>query len=129
VTQSARRREVRNVRNVRKYTRKDAFIPVVVRAAGNKVEAGVRLATTDLSEGGLFLRSDLLFEVGEDLSIEIPLGGGKVAVARGRVAWVTRGSDKKATAGMGIEFARLSAEDRRALAESLRALSPPEAKQ
>ncbi len=116
--------QVPRPRNVRRYARKDALIPVIVRAAGNKVEAGVRLDTTDLSEGGLFLRSDLLFEVGEDLSIEIPLGRGKVTVARGRVAWVTRGSGKKATAGMGIEFAKLSAHDRRALAESLRALSP-----
>lgn len=110
-------------RNVRRYDRKNALIPVVVRAAGNRVQAGVRLDTTDLSEGGLFLRSDLLFEVGEDLSIEIPLGEGKVTVARGRVAWVTRGSGQKATAGMGIEFAKLSAHDRRALAESLRAIS------
>jgi hypothetical protein len=113
-------------RNVRRYDRKSALIPVVVRAAGNKVEAGVRLDAADLSEGGLFLRSDLLFEVGEDLSIEIPIGHGEVTVARGRVAWVTRGSGKKATAGMGIEFARLSSHDRRALAESLRALVPPE---
>ena len=113
-------------RNVRRYDRKNALIPVVVRAGGNKVEAGVRLATTDLSEGGLFLRSDILFEVGEDLCIEIPVGQGKVTVAHGRVAWVTRGSGKKATAGMGIEFARLSSHDRRALAESLRALVPPE---
>jgi hypothetical protein len=111
-------------RNVRRYDRKDALIPVIVRAAGNKIQAGVRLDTADLSEGGLFLRSDLLFEVGEDLSIEIPLSDGKITVARGRVAWVTRGSGKKATAGMGIEFAKLSAHDRRALTDSLRALSP-----
>jgi Tfp pilus assembly protein PilZ len=70
----------------------------------------------------LFLRSDLLFEVGEDLTLEITLGGGKTTVATGRVAWVTRGTGKKASAGMGIEFARLSAHDRRALADSLRAL-------
>jgi hypothetical protein len=113
-------------RNVRRYDRKNALIPVVVRAAGNKIQAGVRLDTTDLSEGGLFLRSDLLFEVGEDLRIEIPLGDGNVTVAQGRVAWVTRGSGKKAAAGMGIEFARLSAHDRRALADSLRALAPTE---
>jgi hypothetical protein len=112
--------------NVRRYQRKSALIPVLVRAAGNKVQAGVRLDTADLSEGGLFLRSDLLFEVGEDLSIEIPLPNGKVTVARGRVAWVTRGSGKKASAGMGIEFARLSDPDRRALADSLRALANPE---
>ena len=112
-------------RTVRRYQRRSALIPVVVRAAGNKVEAGVRLDTADLSEGGLFLRSDLLFEVGEDLSIEIPVGDGKVAVAHGRVAWVTRGSGNKASAGMGIEFARLSEDDRRALADSLRALVTP----
>jgi hypothetical protein len=113
-------------RNQRRYDRKSALIPVVVRAAGNKIQAGIRLDTNDLSEGGLFLRSDLLFEVGEDLSIEIPVGDGKVTVARGRVAWVTRGSGKKAAAGMGIEFARLSEPDRRALADSLRALATPE---
>jgi hypothetical protein len=107
-------------RTVRRYDRKAALIPIVVRAAGNKIQAGVRLDTVDLSEGGLFLRSDLLFEVGEDLTLEIPVGG-KIAVATGRVAWVTRGTGKKGTAGMGIEFAKLSAEDRRALAETLRA--------
>jgi hypothetical protein len=110
-------------RNLRRYERKSTLLPVVVRAAGNKIQAGVRLDTTDLSEGGLFLRSDLLFEVGEDLTLEIPLGDGKTTTAAGRVAWVTRGTGKKSSAGMGIEFARLSAHDRRALADSLRALA------
>ena len=110
-------------RNLRRYDRKSALIPIVVRAAGNKIQAGVRLDTADLSEGGLFLRSDLLFEVGEDLTLEIPVADGKTTTATGRVAWVTRGTDKKASAGMGIEFARLSAHDRRALAESLQALA------
>jgi Tfp pilus assembly protein PilZ len=108
---------------VRRFDRKSALIPVVVRAQGNKIQAGVRLDTTDLSEGGLFLRSDLLFEVGEDLVLEIPIGDGKVTLAHGRVAWVTRGSGKKAAAGMGIEFARLSALDRRALADALHTLA------
>jgi len=110
-------------RNLRRHERRPALLPVVVRAAGNKIRAGVRLDTTDLSEGGLFLRSDLLFEVGEDLTLEIPVGGGKTTTATGRVAWVTRGTSKKSSAGMGIEFARLSAHDRRALADSLRALA------
>jgi len=113
-------------RNARRFDRKSALIPVVVRAEGNKIQAGVRLDTGDLSEGGLFLRSDLLFEVGEDLTLEIPIGDGNVTVARGRVAWVTRGSGKKDAAGMGIEFARLSAHDRRALADNLRSLSKPD---
>ena len=113
-------------RNLRRYDRKSALIPIVVRAAGNKIQAGVRLDTADLSEGGLFLRSDLLFEVGEDLTLEIPVADGKTTTATGRVAWVTRGTDKKASAGMGIEFARLSAHDRRALADRLRALAKTE---
>lgn len=87
------------------------------------MHAGLRLDSTDVSEGGLFLKSDLLFEVGEDLTLEIPLGGGKVTRASGRVAWVTRGGGKRGTAGMGIEFARLSTQDRQALAENLRMLA------
>jgi len=71
----------------------------------------------------LFLRSDLLFEVGEDLTLEIPVTDGKTTTATGRVAWVTRGTGKRSTAGMGIEFARLSAHDRRALADRLRAMA------
>jgi hypothetical protein len=115
--------EAARPRNLRRYDRKSVLVPIVVRAAGNKIQAGVRLDTADLSEGGLFLRSDLLFEVGEDLTLEIPVGGGKTTTATGRVAWVTRGTGKKDSAGMGIEFARLSAHDRRALADSLRALA------
>ncbi len=118
--------QVPQPRKVRRYRRRSALLPVVVRAPGNRFQAEVRLDTVDLSEGGLFLRSDLLFEVGDDLSIEIPLGHGEVTVARGRVAWVTRGGDGKASAGMGIEFARLSENDRHALAECLRALAPSE---
>ena len=112
--------------DARRFVRKSVLVPVLVRAAGNKVRMGLRLDAADLSEGGLFLRSDLLFEVGEDLSLEIPTGDGKVTQANGRVAWVTRGGGKNGAAGMGIEFARLSAQDRRALADSLRALAKSE---
>jgi Tfp pilus assembly protein PilZ len=99
---------------------------VVVRAAGNTITAGIRLDAQNLSEGGLFLRSDLLFEVGEDLIIEIPHPDGTTTQTHGRVAWVTRGEGDPGAAGMGIEFARLSPADRRTLAERLRALGNPE---
>lgn len=111
--------------DTRRFSRRDALLPVVVRAAGNKVEAGIRLDTADLSEGGAFLRSDLLFEVGETLSLEIPLAAGETLAARGRVAWVTRGGGAEAPAGMGIEFEKLSAQDRRRLSQSLRRLAQP----
>jgi len=111
--------------DTRRFSRRDALLPVVVHAAGNKVEAGIRLDTADMSEGGAFLQSDLLFEVGESLSLEIPVAAGETLAARGRVAWVTRGGDDKTPAGMGIEFDKLSPQDRRRLAESLRRLAQP----
>ena len=113
----------RGHRDTRRFSRRDALLPVVVRAAGNKVEAGIRLDTADLSEGGAFLQSDLLFEVGESLSLEIPLATDETLAARGRVAWVTRGGNDKSPAGMGIEFDQLSPQDRRRLTQSLRNLA------
>jgi Tfp pilus assembly protein PilZ len=96
-----------------------------VRAAGNKVTAGIRLDASDLSEGGAFLCSDLLFEVGEILHLEIPVSENEILTATGRVAWVTRGGDGQTPAGMGIAFERLSAPDRRRLTQGLRRLAPP----
>jgi hypothetical protein len=112
-------------RDTRRFPRKDALLPVVVRAAGNKVKAGIRLDTSDLSEGGAFLRSDLLFEVGETLNLEIPLATGEMLAATGRVAWVTRGGGDETPAGMGIAFERLSASDRRRLTQCLHRLVQP----
>lgn len=112
----------------RRFDRRDSIVSVVVRAAGNKISTGIRLDAENLSEGGLFLRSDLLFEVGEALILEIPLPNGTIAQTPGRVAWVTRGEGRQGTAGMGIEFARLSLEDRRVLADRLRDLAKTELK-
>ena len=109
--------------DARVFARRTALLPVVVRAAGNKVQAGIRLDLADLSEGGAFLCSDLLFEVGEILNIEIPVSEDETLAATGRVAWVTRGGGNEAPAGMGIAFEPLAAPDRRRLTQSLRRLA------
>jgi Tfp pilus assembly protein PilZ len=106
-------------RDQRRFDRKPAELPVTVRAAGNRVEGGIRLDTSDVSEGGAFLRSDLLFEVGEVLLLEIPLPSGQVVRAIGKVVRISRSRDKKTAPGMGIEFTRLATEDRRAIVTSL----------
>ena len=72
-----------------------------------------------MSEGGAFLRSDLLFEVGDVLHLEIPLPEGPVVKATGKVVRVSRTRGKDGTAGMGIEFTRLAMSDRRAITVSL----------
>jgi Tfp pilus assembly protein PilZ len=106
-------------REQRKFERKPAELAVTVRAAGSTVEGGIRLDSLNVSEGGAFLRSDLLFEVGEVLHLEIPLPEGPVVKATGRVVRVSRARGKDGTAGMGIEFTRLAMSDRRAITASL----------
>lgn len=104
---------------MRRFDRRRAELPVTVRAAGNQVKGGVHLSSTDLSEGGAFLRSDVLFEVGEVLELEIPLPTGQVIQAVGRVVRVARSRDRERQPGMGIEFIKLSPQDKRAIAASL----------
>jgi Tfp pilus assembly protein PilZ len=106
-------------REQRKFERKPAELAVTVRAAGSTIEGGIRLDSLNVSEGGAFLRSDLLFEVGEVLHLEIPLPEGPVVKATGRVVRVSRARGKDGTAGMGIEFTRLAMSDRRAITASL----------
>jgi Tfp pilus assembly protein PilZ len=106
-------------RNQRKFDRKPAELPVTVRAAGSKVEGGIHLDSLDVSEGGAFLRSQLLFEIGDVLQLEIPLPDGQVVKATGKVVRVSRPRDGEGVAGMGIEFTRLAMNDRRAIANSL----------
>jgi Tfp pilus assembly protein PilZ len=104
---------------MRRFDRRPAELPVTVRAAGSKVEGSIHLDSSDLSEGGAFLRSELLFEVGEVLELEIPLDG-QVVKAAGKVVRVARGKAPAGKApGMGIEFTRLSVQDRRAIVAAL----------
>jgi hypothetical protein len=112
-------------RNQRKFDRKPAELAVTVHAAGSKVPGGIRLDSLDVSEGGAFLRSQLLFEVGEILQLEIPLPGGGVVKATGRVVRVSRARNGQGVSGMGIEFTRLAMSDRRAISTSLSVITNP----
>jgi len=72
------------------------------------------------SEGGLFLKSELLLEVGETFWISFTLPGTQMAIrTRGRVAWVNRNPDENDPTdrpGMGIQFLDLSEAEKEALA-------------
>ncbi|NMB74048.1 MAG: hypothetical protein GYA21_02830 [Myxococcales bacterium] len=76
----------------------------------------------DVSEGGVFLRSDLLLEVGETFFLTFVLPGAEVALrTRGRVTWVNRDSQigPDDPPGMGVQFLDLSAAEREALRAAL----------
>jgi hypothetical protein len=96
---------------MRHYDRRPAEVSVLVRVIDHQRPEGIHLSSCDLSEGGAFLRSDLLFEVGEALNLEIPLTGGVVKTAA-RVVRVARSKEPAAVHGMGIEFTGLTPEDR-----------------
>ena len=75
----------------------------------------------DLSAGGAFLRSDLLLEHGEALSLHFELPGSVAVQAQARVAWVRRFPEGDQQAGMGVEFLVMREEERAALLAWLRA--------
>jgi uncharacterized protein (TIGR02266 family) len=67
----------------------------------------------DLSTGGTFLKSELLLEEGEPLSVEFEVPGvPRVIRASARVAWVRRFPKSGEPSGMGVEFVAMTDEDR-----------------
>jgi c-di-GMP-binding flagellar brake protein YcgR len=84
----------------------------MVGDAQQRVHGTIRFDTRDLSLGGAFLRSDLLFEVGEELSIELEIAAEAPLCTRARVVRVDA---DHAAPGMGIAFADLSEHDREAV--------------
>jgi hypothetical protein len=111
-------------RDTRKHARGSLAVPVTVSDAASKARVGIRFDSADVSGGGAFLRSDMLFEVGELLVLQFSLPDGRVIRARGRVVRASRGAQdgyanvsdgKDRPSGMGIEFVDLPAEDRAAI--------------
>jgi uncharacterized protein (TIGR02266 family) len=83
-------------------------------------EGELTLVGADLSPGGTFLRSDVLLEPGETLTLEFhPPGAAASLLAQARVAWVRRFPDGEFQAGMGIEFLAMPRADRRLLEDAL----------
>jgi type IV pilus assembly protein PilZ len=66
----------------------------------------------NVSRGGLFLKSDLLLEVGDTVWVSFILPSTAVAIrTRGRVVWVNRNPDENDPTdrpGMGIQFLDLT---------------------
>jgi hypothetical protein len=104
---------------MRKHSRRTVELPVVVSDAANKVNAGIRFGAADVSLDGAFLRSDLLFEIGEVLNLTISLDRDRHVLIRGRVVRVSRGTNADQVPGMGIEFVDLSSADRAAIASAV----------
>lgn len=74
-------------------------------------QGDLRFDGADLSQGGAFIKSQLLLEVDEVLTAEVHLPGiARPVRVQARVAWVRRFPKGDEEAGMGIAF--LAMEDR-----------------
>lgn len=103
--------------NLRQHARSPVELPISISDAANKVEGHIEFNTGDLSVGGAFIRSDLLFEVGEELQLDFAMPDGRQVRARGKVVRVARDSGDDVIPGMGIQFVALTDADRDAIRE------------
>ena len=72
----------------------------------------VVLETLDLGPAGVFVKSDLVYDPGQELFVTLRLEGGPAFVLRGRVVRAQLG-DGSGPAGMGIEFLGLGEREER----------------
>jgi uncharacterized protein (TIGR02266 family) len=101
--------------DLRQHARAPLELPITVSDSANKVDAHIQFNTQDISVGGAFIRSDLLFEIGEELSLVFAMPDGRVVQARGKVVRVARDTGDDTVPGMGIQFVNLADSDREAI--------------
>jgi uncharacterized protein (TIGR02266 family) len=94
------------------------LLEVEIRVGDTTLDGALQFDSRDFSAGGVFLKSELLFEPDEVLWLSFVLPGADLAVrTRGRVVWVNKepGPGPEDEAGMGIAFLDLDATERAAL--------------
>ena len=102
-------------RRVRKHKRRTTELPVRIGDTPAGPRGEILFDTTDVSLSGAFLRSTVLFELAEELSLEFAVPNREPIRARARVVRVS-----SAPPGMGITFVTLSDHDRDTLRSFLR---------
>jgi uncharacterized protein (TIGR02266 family) len=79
----------------------------------------------DVSEGGMFIATYNLREVGEHVELTFTLPDGKVVNAKGVVRWIrVHSEDSDGHPGFGVQFESLEGEDKSAVAAFAQARSP-----
>ena len=105
--------------NQRRHPRTPIDVPIAVQAKGARLQAHIQFTTHDISEGGAFIVSDLLFEIGEELLLTFALPGSLGIRVSSKVVRVQRASG---AAGMGIVFIDLTDANKTAIARLVASL-------
>jgi uncharacterized protein (TIGR02266 family) len=112
---------VNNGTNSRRFARFP--LDAEVEVGDGQIGGELHFDSQNVSQGGLFLGTDLLLEVGETYWISFALPGTSVAIrTRGRVVWVNKEPDENDPTdrpGMGVKFLDLTDAERAALASFL----------
>lgn len=101
-------------------THKRASITLHLKLKESDTDMSINFKLKDLSEGGIFIHSSLLWEPGEQFDLSFYLPGiekeitvvGEVARAEDRFFLANSSDSEDPTPGMGIKFIDISDEDR-----------------
>ncbi len=100
----------------REYLRRAISAEFSVRDVDDVMGGELLFDSVDISEGGAFLRSDYLLELGDQVEVTFTLSTSPEPITvRARVAWVTKRSSLKGDAGMGLEFVDVDEASRKAI--------------
>ena len=91
--------------NPRRFMRHPVSVEFRAHEENQAQHGDILFDVLNMSQGGAFLRSDVLLDIGTTLEIGLPFEF-LTSPVTGRVAWVTRG-DKDHAPGMGSEFVGL----------------------
>ena len=89
----------------RRHPRVKAQLHVALLDGAQRTDTKLHSLTEDLCPGGMFVRSEFLLEVGEEVALSFELPGGTKVLARGRVAHVQSSRER---AGMGLSLIHIS---------------------
>ncbi len=115
------------MKNKRKHNR--ALSTISVKIKDKDTDVSIRFNTKDLSEGGIFLRSEVLWELGEILFITLPALVSredisiKGEVVRTEDKYFMLQTESEKVHGMGIKFIEISKEEKEKIRELIDYLS------
>lgn len=99
----------------RRFVRRAIAVEIRVNETTDDSSSELAFDSLDLSEGGAFLRSELLLEVGDILEVSFTVPEGPRVHTTARVAWVSHKRDVKGESGMALEFLNLDPAARQAI--------------
>jgi uncharacterized protein (TIGR02266 family) len=107
----------------RRHVRRPVRVSVRVSDNADPTHGEIVFDALDLSQGGAFLESELLLEVGDELEITFAIPGELRRIrAHAKVAWATRSSGAKRKPGMGLQFTDLKQSDCQLIADFVRSV-------